>query len=204
MQPMAEDAISAERARAAEAQAGRAILGDSARAVAPSRLQRFLARREATTFLAAVALFLFLSVFARGFVRFDNLLDISRLFALWCIVAVGETMLLIAKEVDLSVGSHYAFLVTILGFLCASNHWDPWLASLVILILGGFIGMLNGLVVTKIGLQSFIVTLGSFAALRGATVLISGGYPLEVRTGSKLFEELTGGRIFGVVPWMTV
>src|SRR5947209_4222239 len=120
MQPMADEAIPAERAGAAEAQAGRlagATPGDPGRAVARPPPERFLSKREATTFLAAVALFLFLSVFAKGFVRFDNLLDISRLFSLWCIVAVGETLLLIAKEVDLSVGSHYAFLVTILGFL---------------------------------------------------------------------------------------
>src|SRR5438105_1399584 len=133
MQPMAEDVISAEQAGAAAARGGRLSGAD-----VQTRVRRLLARRDATTFLAAVALFLFLSAFARGFSRFDNLLDISRLFALWCIVAVGETMLLIAKEVDLSVGSHYAFLVTILGFLCASNDWNPWLASLAVLLLGGF------------------------------------------------------------------
>jgi ribose transport system permease protein len=210
---MAEDAISAEQAEARAARPG----GGAALAMPPgtadgrgmvvvqrSRLQRVLSQRDATTFLAAVGLFLFLSVFAKGFLRFDNLLDISRIFSLWCIVAVGETMLLIAREIDLSVGSHYAFLVTILGFLAASNAWNPWLASLAVLLLGGGIGLINGVIVTKIGLQSFIVTLGSFAALRGATVLVSGGYPLEVRTGSVLFETLTGGRIQGVLPWMSV
>jgi ribose transport system permease protein len=146
----------------------------------------------------------FFSITAKGFLSFDNAIEITRLFSLWCIVGVGETLLLIGKEVDLSVGSHYAFLVVVLGFLAGTSSWDPWLASLVILILGSVIGLINGLIVTKVGIQSFVVTLGGFAALRGATVLISGGYPVVVRTTSPLFGVLTGGRMFNVVPWMCV
>src|SRR5438132_4886145 len=95
---------------------------------APPRIGRLVARRGIATLLAVCALFVFFSITARGFLSFDNMIEITRLFSLWCIVGVGETLLLIGKEVDLSVGSHYAFLVVVLGFLAGTNSWDPWLA----------------------------------------------------------------------------
>ena len=78
---------------------------------APPRIGRLVARRGIATLLAACALFVYFSLTARGFLSLDNAIEITRLFSLWCIVGVGETLLLIGKEVDLSVGSHYAFLI---------------------------------------------------------------------------------------------
>ena len=75
------------------------------------------------------------------------------------IVAVGMTYLFVAGELDLSVGSNYGFLVTLMAFFVVLRNVDPWIASLIVIGLGVCIGTLNGLMVTRIGLPSASTTL---------------------------------------------
>jgi ribose transport system permease protein len=78
---------------------------------------------------------------------------------------------------------------------------------LITVVLGACLGLLNGLVTTTFGIPSFIVTLGSLSILRGAALLLSGGWPVLIRLPEDhSFLNLTAGHAGGVVPmqifWM--
>ena len=94
------------------------------------------------------------------FLSENNLVDIARRAAILGILAVGMTYLFIAGELDLSIGSHYGFLLILMSFQEERLGIDPWLASGVVILIGLAIGAVNGLLVTRIGLPSFITTLG--------------------------------------------
>jgi ribose transport system permease protein len=118
------------------------------------------------------------------------------------IVAVGMSYLLIAGEIDLSVGSTYGFLTMVMGILIVRAGLDPWLAMAGVVGLGILVGLVNGLIVTRIGIPSFIVTLAGLTAYRSLAVVVSNQLPINVDpTG--LFYDVTGGYI-GAFPWLIV
>ena len=152
----------------------------------------FLSNRSLTITVAGLILFVFFSFTARQFLTANNLLNIVRNVSLIGIVAVGMTYVLVAGEIDLSVGSAYGVLIVIMGLLVSGAGIDPWLATLVVMGLGAVIGTLNGTLVTRFGIPSFIVTLAMLTAYRSAALILSGQKP-SVTQGDGLFYTLTGG-----------
>lgn len=132
---------------------------------------------------------------------------VARQISILAIIATGMTFLFIAREIDLSVGSIYGFLVVFLAFLIAKISLNPWIAMGITVILGACLGSLNGLITTRFGIPSFIVTLGTLSILRGAALLLSGGWPVLIKLPEDhSFLNLTAGHAGGVVPmqifWM--
>src|SRR5262249_41768965 len=111
----------------------------------------------------------------------------------------------VAGGVDLSGGSDFGFLVTLLAYLIVPRDLGPWVGSLSFIGLCLTIRPFNGLFVYGGGLPVFIVTMGCLFVLRGATNLVSGGYPISARETDSLFHRVVGGRL-GIVPdlalWM--
>ena len=161
-----------------------------------------LANRNLTITMAGVVVFVFFSIAARQFLTANNLLNLVRNMSLIGIVAVGMTYLLVAGEIDLSVGSVYGVLTVLVGLLVSSLKVSPWLGTLAVIVLGVLIGVLNGTIVTRLGIPSFIVTLAMLTAYRSAALVISGQKP-TVTEGDGLFYVVTGGSI-GPVPWLIV
>ena len=93
------------------------------------------------------------------------------------IVAVGMTMLIISGEFDLSVGSTFALAPFLMAIVNERAGLNPVIALAVGIIAGIFIGFVNGIITTKIGIPSFITTLGTMMAWRGAVLLASSGFP---------------------------
>jgi ribose transport system permease protein len=156
-------------------------------------IARMIATRDLGVVIAAMAMFLTFSIAVPRFASAQNVLAIVREVSLLCIVSVGMTFLLIAGEFDLSVGANYGFLLTCIAFLTVLHGVDPMAAGGMVIILGAAVGIVNGFLVTKVKLKSFIATLGSMAILRGAANIISGGYPLSVRDESQNFYLWIGG-----------
>jgi ribose transport system permease protein len=153
--------------------------------------------------LVALVIFALFSLTARTFLTEFNLVNILRNTSLIGIVAVGMTYLLIAGEIDLSVGSLFGFLNVIMGLLVVVAGLNPWLAMLLVTALGAVSGTINGLIRTRIGIPSFIVTLAMLVAYRSAALIMSGERPLTTR-GRTPFYTFTGGELFGIVPWHVV
>jgi len=163
--------------------------------------------REINIFLAAVVLFIWLSIASPHFLSIDNLLLVARQISILAILATGMTFLFIAKEIDLSVGSAYGFLTVLLAYIITRTAVNPWAAMGIVIIAGAAIGLTNGLFTTFFGMPSFIVTLGMLSILRGGALLLSGAWPINIRLPEDhSFLNITAGKIGGIVPtqifWM--
>ena len=163
-------------------------------------LRELLLTRQAAMTVVAIALFIFFSLQANNFFTLRNFLDIFRATAFIGIVAVAWTYLLIAGELDLSVGSAYGFGTILMGWLVVSVALDPWLAAGLVLAYGVIVGLVNGVITVYIGVRAFVVTLGMLSFLRGAAMALSGNFPYSYPRGleSSLFP--LGGGSLGVIP----
>jgi len=165
--------------------------------------------REIYIIGAAVIIFIALSLSAPQFIKVENLLLVARQISIIAIIATGMTFILIAKEIDLSVGSIYGFTEVVLAFLIARTTINPWVAVGIVIIIGAVIGLLNGLFTTFFGMPSFIVTLGMLSILRGCSFLITGGWPILIKLPENhSFLNFTAGYTGKIVPnqifWMII
>lgn len=167
-------------------------------------IKRWLTSRDAVITWVGIAAFILCALSVDRFLTLDNLFNLSRQIALIGIVSVGMTFLFVAGEIDISVGSVYGFLNVVMGILVVRHSFNPWLGMLLVIAIGLVIGAFNGIVVTQIGVPSFIVTLAAMTAYRSAALLLSGEQP-SVTEGIGSFYDVTGGyvgRIPCLVIWM--
>ena len=126
-----------------------------------------------------------LSFKAPGFFTADNLLNVLRNISIQGVIALGMTMVIVAGEIDLSVGSMVAFAGCLLAWLVQAmgNHGVAMplavtAASVAVLLAGALIGAASGWMRTRFRVPTFIVTLAWFTVLRGAAQLITNGFPI--------------------------
>ena len=168
-----------------------------------ARLRRILLARDTALVGIAIVIFLFFALMAPHFLSKFNLFNTLRSISLISIVAVGITYLLVAGEIDLSVGSMHGVLTVSMGLLVVTAGLSPWLAMPLIVLLGLLLGTVNGLIVVRIGIPSFIVTLAMLVGYRSAALLLTNERPLASR-GRELFYRVTGGDLMGEVPWLII
>jgi ribose transport system permease protein len=134
-----------------------------------------------------------------------NIFNVARQISFLSIIAIGMGFCLIAGEFDLSVGSTMG-LSAIICALVITSGYSPFLGILLSLLLGITIGTINGVLIAKAGIPSFVVTLGFMSIGRGVALTISKGWPISIY-GEKVpewFLFLGGGKAFGVVPMQAV
>ena len=139
-----------------------------------SPLRRALIRPELGGIVGTVAVFTLFALFAldSGMFQAQGIMNWSVVSAQFMIIAVGACLLMIAGEFDLSVGSMIGFagmMIAVFGVVLA---WPMWLAILTTFVLCCALGALNGFIVIRTGLPSFIVTLAFLFILRGFTIYI--------------------------------
>ncbi|TAL99432.1 MAG: ABC transporter permease [Rhodanobacter sp.] len=134
-----------------------------------------LNRPEVGSIAATVLVFVFFGVFAgdSGMFNLDGIMNWSQVAAYLGIIAVGASLLMIAGEFDLSLGSMIGFAGMMLAVPSVFFGWPMWLATLF--AFGGCmaLGWLNGYLVMRTKLPSFIVTLAFMFILRGLTIVLS-------------------------------
>ncbi|GAC1399090.1 MAG: ABC transporter permease [Ktedonobacteraceae bacterium] len=113
------------------------------------------------------------------------------------IPALGVGVLMIAGEFDLSVGVNFVFSSIVMAQF-ATNGMNVWLAALIGLLIGTGIGLLNGLITLRLGIPSFITTLGT-SFFWSAAVLFVHGASSQPFTPDPVFASLTAGSI-GPIP----
>jgi ribose transport system permease protein len=158
---------------------------------------RLLVSRDIVILIVAAVMFAFFALMNRKFLGVNNLTGILRTVPPIGMIAVGETLLFICGEIDLSVGASYGLSMTVIGTMVIQGHVDPWQAALLVIVIGTLIGLINGLLVTRAGLPSFIVTLGMLAALRGTANSITGGLNYSITDNTDPYFALMGGTIPG-------
>lgn len=111
------------------------------------------------------------------------------------LVALGMTLLLTAGQFDLSVGSVFG-AVPLLMFALVNNLSVPLPAAVALgLTLAAGIGLINGLLVTRAGISSFLVTLSTQLIVGGAALYLSNGYPQSTLQSRSAFRALLAGQI---------
>jgi ribose transport system permease protein len=159
-----------------------------------ARLHVLWRTREILLLAVGGALFAVFALTAPHFLELQNLLSVARGTVMVAIIAVGMTYLIIAGELDLSVGANFAVATIVLGELVLEYGWDAFAAMVAVLLLGALIGLINGLGVTRTGIPSLIWTLAATFILQSTGLLITGGYPILFPV-SKTYSFMFGGRI---------
>jgi len=119
-----------------------------------------------------------LSILSPAFLTITNLLNILRQTSIHGIMAVGMTFVILTSGIDLSVGS----ILALTGVLCAGFEHAGWPLFFIItatLGIGGIIGLVNGVIISKGRVTPFVVTLGMMSVARGFALIYSGGYPIS-------------------------
>ena len=127
--------------------------------------------REITTAVALVLVILIFSLLNGRYMEYDNLIDIIQQGTVNGFLAMGITVAIITAGIDLSVGSTMAVVLVVCAMLSASN-FNPVLTIIIGIVIGAFIGVVNGFIITKMKLQPFIATLGMMEMLRGVAYVI--------------------------------
>lgn len=143
-------------------------------------------------FISFIVVFLFFSIFADNFLTSLSLSNILTLASVKGIFIVGVAILMISGEFDLSVGSILAVAAFIFA-LTIEAGWNPVVSLTLALIVSAILGLINGQIVTRTRIPSFIATLGTMLAFRGIARGI-GGADFARFTGEKpfLFTILNG------------
>lgn len=146
-------------------------------------------------FLTLIALFAGLSIASPNFLTAINLSSVVRQTAVINVMALGMTMIIVAGGIDLSVGSILAF-GGLIGTM-ALEKGAPIPAGVLLGVLAGmFWGLVNGVLITRLRINPFIVTLGTLGIVRGITLIISNGLPVHnIPAG---FSYLGEGTLAGV------
>jgi len=140
------------------------------------------------------------SIYAPAFLQTSNLINVVRQTVEIGIMAVGMTLIITSGEIDLSVGSILG-ASAIIGALLVRGGTDPTLAFFATLSVGAMAGLVNGLLVTKARIPSFIVTLGMMQILRTVSLATSGGRSVAVFPESALNSWVFAiGRSVGIIP----
>ena len=157
-------------------------------------LVRFLSMiSRLAVLLIMVVLMSFLS---QSFFTVNNLLNILRQAAPIFIIGAGQTVVILVRGIDLSMDSTASLTGVIMATLIIDHHMPFYWAMLVGLGLGGLLGFINGIIITKIKLPPFVTTFGTYLLFKGLTVLwidgrVISGFP-------KGFTFLGSGRVFGI------
>ncbi len=151
------------------------------------------------TLAVGVVLLVLLGVFsftADSFLTVRNLLNMLRQIAPTLVVAVTMTLVITTSGIDLSVGSIVALSGSLLA-IWVKGGMDPTLALMLVLLLGVLVGAVNGWFSAYQGLPPFIVTLATLSIVRGAALLVTGGYSTPI-PGDAWITVLGQGRVAGV------
>lgn len=165
------------------------------------------------TVIALIAVFAFFSVTAPNFLTLGTLLIVAKHVAINAYLAIGMTFVILTAGIDLSVGSIVGLTGIVAGGLLdqglriAPLHLTiyPNVGEIILMTLGvgALVGVINGVLVTKLRVAPFIATLGTLYIARGAALLISDGQTFpnlvgRADLGNTGFPFLGDGSVFGV------
>lgn len=151
---------------------------------------RLLSRPELGALAGTILVFAFFGIVAgdSGMFGIQGVLNFLEVSAEVGILAVAVALLMIGGEFDLSLGSMIAFAGIVIGLAAAVFGLPLWLAVLLAFATAIIVGCLNGYLIVRTGLPSFIVTLASMYLLRGASLVMSRSF-----TGRTQIPNITEG-----------
>jgi ribose transport system permease protein len=124
---------------------------------------------------ALVVIFVISCFLSKYFLTPFNLMIVARELAFIGLITIGQSMLMILGELDLSLGTISGLCGVIGGVLMVNYDWNPALAFTVCLTFGAFFGFCNGVLVTQLRLPSLVLTIGMAGVYGGANLVLTKG-----------------------------
>lgn len=155
-----------------------------------------IAKVPEITILVPVMLLIIMGTFiSDSFLSVSNFLGMVRNASYIGIVSIFVTFLLMSKGLDLSVDGLAAISSVLFAKLLQEIEMNVLPATLIVFIVAGLIGLINALLITRLGMPSFIVTLGMFSVTRGVALILSNGGYIMIMTQPLSISKM---KIFGV------
>lgn len=162
-----------------------------------------LRAREFGIFAFLVIVSLLIGLARPTFFGTGNVLAMGRQMAELTIMGVAMTLLITARELDLSVGSVYGLCSLSMAVIAETYGVNLWIAFAIVMVLAAFLGLINGLITTYGRIPAFIVTLGTLYILRGIA-LVESPWPISGLENDRFFAVFAGevGEIPVQIFWM--
>ncbi len=141
-----------------------------------SILKKYIKRRESGIAIAAILIFLLFSITTDSFLTAYNLFNISRTLAFYVFIALSQAVVLVVGGMNLSIGGIGALATITTGYLLQNAGLPGWLGVICALAVGLLCGLVNGILITKVPLNAFIVTLSTSFIFTGLVYGISKGF----------------------------
>lgn len=157
-------------------------------------------KKELGTFLLLVLLCVIVSILNPRFLAGANLQNMARLIGAYGIFSIGLGIVIITGGIDLSVGSLFALLGVLLSMMLTEWGWAAALAVLAVIALAMLLGFFHGLLVTRLELQPFIVTLCGLLFYRGIARFIAKDETKGFGSGQGFegLRDLATGSLLGI------
>src|SRR3984957_3191101 len=140
------------------------------------------------------------AVLTPNFLTENNIINVVRQASINIVLAAGMTFVILTGGIDLAVGSVLG-LSAVIAVVVSLVPGLSWAAVPAALLAGLVIGVLTGVLIAYLGLPPFIVTLGTYPAIRGAAYLAAGGTTV---INSKIDFAWIGNGYLGPIPWLVV
>src|SRR5699024_8950991 len=124
--------------------------------------------------IALIVLMIFVTILNPSFIKPSNLINLLRQVSVNALIAFGMSFVILTGGIDLSVGSVLALTSAIFAGLLGMGV-PPMLGVVIALAVGGLLGAINGILITKGKMAPFIATLATMTIFRGLTLVYTGG-----------------------------
>ena len=133
-----------------------------------------------------------------------NLSLLMRQMSVTSILAIGMVLVIVAGQIDLSVGAMTGFLGAVSAVLFVNHSWPLWATFVVTILLGAILGHIQGHLVTWFNIPPFIVTLGGMLVFQGALLGLTGGVAISptpdyLYVGQAYISKMVGWGILGLM-----
>lgn len=145
--------------------------------------------------LVLLAVCIYTSIASDRFLLVGNIENLVHRTALFGILSIGAAFVIITGGIDLSIGSVVCLIGVLLPYLISECEWSPWIAVPTVLTLSVAIGAMHGLLITKLRLQPFVVTLCGLLLYRGIARGITFDQAQGFGVGSKGLRSIATARL---------
>ena len=140
------------------------------------------------------------SVISPNFLQVANVINVLRQMALYGIVSIGMTFVILTAGIDLSVGSTVGIVAIVVTQILNATALTPWLALIVGIVTGAAVGALNGLGIALGRIPAFIMTLGIMVMGRGIAMTLANGEPISLSDSAAAAIGWIGSGFFLGIP----
>ncbi len=142
---------------------------------------------------------IYLTLNTRNFATTNNLFTVLRQASIIGVVAIGAHFIILLGDIDLSLASTLSLCGVVMAALMVNSDLPPLLAGLVALVIGALIGLVNGLIITRLKINAIITTLGMMSILDGLAFIMTQGKTIFGDSISTI-KFLSSGTLLDLIP----